>query len=234
MSKVLQPKRQWADNDVSGKIAIIHHVWSPGASASSLARAITDHAGERVTRQAVLGLYFRNRDRLRACPLNDPISGPSVGGKASVETRKADAPQKKSRQTRKDAWTEAEIELAAALWNDEGLPAIDIAVRVGRSLTSVRSKIQSAPHLFKKRKRGGWDSFKSADPIPPKFKAPVVPVPDPDRVTSFVKALEDGGLCKFPVDLAADDVGPDMPVCGCKAQKGKPYCEFHAGRVGRI
>lgn len=64
----------WSGSSHVDKVALIVKFWEPGASAAYLADAISSHLGEKVTRNAVAGVYHRCRANAKSKEVTNPLA----------------------------------------------------------------------------------------------------------------------------------------------------------------
>ena len=62
--------RTWRNSDIAGKLQLIKRVWEAGMSAKQIAAAISTLTNTKVTRNAVIGIYTRHGEALKAQHLN--------------------------------------------------------------------------------------------------------------------------------------------------------------------
>jgi len=70
MKEVIERRRvSWADGSKAARLGLIKGVWQRGDSARDIAQAINRATGERLTRNAIIGVYHRSKDELKDYPL---------------------------------------------------------------------------------------------------------------------------------------------------------------------
>lgn len=199
----------------------IRDLQQKGLSASKIAAKLG------VSRNAIIGVFYRHRDIFPASETRRPASKPRGGD---------------------PFWTEIRLSEAAALWNT-GQSKFVIAAALGCSEKAVEGAVRRHPGRFEarqKRVRAAANNVASS-------RQPVVDemfehdgLPDRETVKGYDLTryqLKDVApvafvdltthQCHFPLQAFSAVCGPETPCCGAPALEGAAWCGQHWRLVHR-
>lgn len=148
----------------------------------------------------------------------------------------------------KGKWTEAEVEIAAAMWREGASPAV-IGARIGKSRSSVCGYALRHRDMMPER---GRPKAKTRVYEPPKKPRPpraapvaAATVPEPvqadapaERADAYrpvspvrIVDLPNSGRCRWPLWGFHDRPSGDSLVCGDPVAEGAVYCAHHHARA---